>query len=238
MTKSSYFISLVVPALNEQEVIAETIRIYNNYLSQLFKKYEIIIVDDGSTDQTPKILRSIRKKIPHLRILTHPTNYGVGKAILDGFQAARGEWVMHNSADRPFDLLLLKHIIPLFNKSDVIVVARKDRSANSPFRKLTSLTSYILVRIMFGTPIKDFHFIQIYRKNILNSVTVHSHDVFAPAELLVKLYKMGYKINHFSAPFHGRTAGYSKYSNPIRYVRYLKDLIRLWLALRQETKTI
>lgn len=237
MTKKSHFLSLVVPVLNEQEVIEETVQIYSNELSKIFEKYEIIIVDDGSTDNTPKILQSTRKKIPHIKILTHRTNSGVGKAILDGFKLAKGEWVMHNSADRPFDIRLLKSIIPLFENSDIIVINRKDRSANPLFRKLTSLTSYLLVRTFFGAPIKDFHFIQIYKRKIIQSVSVQSNDTFAPAELLVKLYKKGYKINHFSARFYKRTAGYSKYNNPIRYIWYLKDLTNLWLSLKKETKT-
>lgn len=232
MLKSPYFISLVVPILNEQEIIKETVDIYYRDLKKLSKRFEIIIVDDGSDDKTPQILRQIAKKKP-IKIVTHPKNYGVGKALINGFKVARGEWIMHNSADRPFNITEMAKIIPLFNQSDIIVVTRKDRTANSHFRKLTSLTSLLLVKIFFGIPIKDFHFIQIYKKNVLKSVQIKSTDTFMPAELLVKLYKKGYKIKQFQSVFHRRTKGFSKYNNPIRYVRYLKDLINLWLEIKK-----
>lgn len=222
-------LSLVVPAYNEEQVIEKALIIYAEKLSNLVKRYEIIIVDDGSTDKTPQILKNL--KDPKIKVLTHRKNMGVGKALIDGFKIAKYEWVMHNSADAPFDINDLEKARPFFKNSDVIVVTREDRSANSPFRKLTSLASLLLIKIFFGTKIRDFHFIQIYRTSILKKVKIKSHDTFMPAELLVNLSRRGYTVAQFKAKFHKRMAGYSKYDNPIRYIIYLRELIKFWWRL-------
>ncbi|QQG47092.1 MAG: glycosyltransferase family 2 protein [Candidatus Woesebacteria bacterium] len=220
-------LSLIVPVLNEEEVIKETIGIYTKELQKLCKKYEIIVVDDGSEDKTAFILQKLKKEKKHIVILTHKKNLGVGKSILDGFKIAKYKWVFHNSADQPFDLSDLNKVTNKMETSDVVVFTRKDRSANPFFRKITSLVSYTLVKIFFNVPINDFHFVQLYRKNVLKNIHIHSEDTFAPAELLIKLYRKGFKFKQQKAVFHRRTAGSSKYNNPIRYLRYLRDLISL-----------
>lgn len=224
-------LSLVVPAYNEEEVIFETLKIYNKKLARIARRYEIIVVDDGSTDLTPQILKKINVKNPHLKIITHKKNLGVGKTLLDGLRIAKYQWVMHNSADQPFNIDDLQKIKNLFKTSDVIVAVRKDRSANSLFRKLTSLTSLLLIKLFFGTHIKDFHFIQIYKTKILKGVKVTSNDTFMPAELLVNLARKNYTIAQFTAKFYKRTAGYSKYDNPLRYLVYLRELVKFWWRL-------
>lgn len=226
-------LSLIIPAYNEESAIEETALVYKQKLEKIAKKYEIIIVDDGSNDRTPRILKKLKKQFSEVRVITHKKNLGVGKALSDGFKAAKCNWVMHNSADQPFDIDDLEKARALFTKSDVIVVEREDRSANSPIRKVTSLASLFLVKLLFGTNIKDFHFIQLYRRQILKGVKISSRDTFMPAELLVKLSKKNYTINQFKAKFHKRTAGYSKYDNPIRYVTYLRELIKFWFAMRK-----
>ena len=170
--------------------------------------------------------------MPQLRIVTHQKNEGVGKAILDGFKIARFEWVTHNSADRPFDLNDFRKQNHLFDSSDVIVAVRTNRSANPFFRKITSKISFLAVRLFFGVPIGDFHFIQAYKKSILSKVKIISEDTFVPAELLITLYQKGCKISQFSTKFHKRTKGSSKYNNPIRYLKYLKDLLKFWWKLK------
>ena len=232
MKKISNSLSLIVPAYNEEELIEETIKIYNNELKRLFTKYEIIAVDDGSTDNTQKILKKLQLSIKPLKIVKHKTNLGVGKALIDGFAKAKMDYVLHNSADRAFDLKDLGKIKGELNNYDVIVFVRYDRSANSPFRKLTSRTSLFLIKLFFRTPIKDYHFVQLYKNNILSTVKLEAHDTFMPPELLIKLYNKGYKFNHVQAVFHKRTAGKSKYNNPIRYLIYLKELLIFWLKLK------
>lgn len=224
-------LSLVVPAYNEEEVIGQTIKTYRDKLKKLAKKFEIIIVDDGSIDKTNSILRSLEKKYDEIKIINHHTNLGVGRALLDGFKKAKYEWVMHNSADEPFNLNDLTKLKDAFKISDVIVAVREDRSANSPFRKLTSLTSRAIVKVFFGTNIEDFHFIQIYKTSILKKIKIISNDTFMPAELLVNLSHRNYTIFQFRAKFHKRMAGHSKYDNPIRYLVYLRELIKFWWRL-------
>ncbi|MBI4058778.1 glycosyltransferase family 2 protein [Candidatus Microgenomates bacterium] len=224
-------LSLIVPAFNEEAAIKDSIQIYNQKLRKFTKKYEIIVIDDGSTDNTAKILQGIIKKYKKVKGITHKENLGVGRAIWDGFKKARYEWILTNSADQAFNLDDLKRAGEQFKTADVIVFVRQDRSANSNFRKLTSMTSFLLVKLFFRTPIEDFHFVQAYKREILKNVKIAARDTFMPAELLVNLYRRGYNIAQVKAKFYKRSAGRSKYGNPVRYLKYLKELFTFWIKI-------
>lgn len=237
MKKINTSLSLIVPAFNEEEGIVETITMYHKELAMLFDKFEIIVVNDGSRDRTKAHLIKLKKTLPKITIINKPSNQGVGRAILDGFKIAKHEWVLANSADRPFSLLELPKIKSKFAEFDVIVVSRKDRSAHPHFRKITSLVSFYLVRLLFRVPILDFHFVQLYKRDIVKDIQITAHDTFALAELLVTLYQKGHRITHYPAHFYKRTKGTSKYNNPIRYAWYAKDLLTFWFRYTMKPKS-
>ncbi len=145
----------------------------------------------------------------------HATNRGVGDGLRDGFQAARYDLVCTNCADLPFDVADLARAVPfmLSRQADVCVMVRHDRSANSVFRKLTSYVNYLIIRLLFNTPVHDT--ISFRCTGAPSAVyPVHAKDVFVPPELIIKSYRAGYKIVEFRTTFHPRKAGRSKYGHP------------------------
>ena len=102
------------------------------------RDYEIVVVDDASTDGSLAIAEAWAARDTRVRVVRHERNAGVGVAILTGLASATKEWFAVNCADRPFDTRDITKLAPLFDRADVVVVARTDRSANSPYRKLTS----------------------------------------------------------------------------------------------------
>ncbi len=226
--KDDLSLSIIVPAFNEEEILEETARIFIKDLDSLTEQYEIVIVDDGSTDRTAEIANYLANKYRQIKTIHHSVNRGVGSAIITGFKEAECDLVMANCADRPFDLKDLKGVFPLFKNADGVIVVRKDRSANTIFRKLTSIVNYYVIRLLFGINVGDFQFVQIYKKNILKNIKIESTDSFVPPELIIKVITMSYRVKEFKATFHKRTGGVPKYNDLRRYKRTLKEMLRFW----------
>jgi len=232
---NNYKISLVMPVFNEQEIIAETVEIFLAELADFCKDYELIAVDDGSTDDTGNLLRELEDKHKNnLKVITNKANLGSGRSLLEGFRSARFPFVVTNFADRPFDLKELKNVMPLFDKDvDFAVICRWDRSANSFYRRITSLVNYYLIRILFKVRVGDFQFVQIYRREILKDLNVKSARTFVPPEVIIKLLKRGFKMAEYRTAFHPRSKGQAKCGHPKVIFRTLFDMFRFWFILKR-----
>lgn len=224
-------ISLVMPVFNEQELLEETIKIFSRDLSYLVERYQIIIVNDGSTDKTGQIADKLVKTSEHIEVIHNPKNLGSGRSLLIGFKKARYDLVLTNFVDRPFDLKELGDIFPLFDdgRVDFVVVTRQDRSANSFYRKITSLVNYWLIKVLFNVKVGDFQFVQIYKKVILNDINIDATRTFVPPELIIKALIRGYRMKEFRTKFYPRTKGKSKCGRPRVILKTLHDLLRFWL---------
>lgn len=136
--------------------------------------------------------------------------------------------MLTNCADRPFDLKDLKDILPLFKEVDFVVVTRNDRSANPPFRKLTSIINYFLIRLLFNVRVKDFQFVQIYKKSILDNIEIKSTGSFVPPEIIIKTLNKGYRMKEFETAFHRRPGGVAKYGHPRRLLNSIREIFSFW----------
>jgi glycosyltransferase involved in cell wall biosynthesis len=228
-------ISLVVPVYNEQEIIAETVKVFLSDLEEVCDDHELIIVDDASTDDTAKILFGLEKKFSaKLRVLRNEHNLGGGTSLLKGFKQARFDHIGTNFADRPFDLKELKNIFPLFEQgNDFVVVCRTDRSANSLYRKITSLVNYHLIRSLFQVDVGDFQFVQVYKRPVLENLKIGAKRTFVPAEIIIKALHKGWSMAEYKAKFHKRTKGRAKCGHPRIIITALKDIFTFWIKLKQ-----
>lgn len=228
MFKSS--ISLVLPVYNEAEIIEETISIFVEQLSSLIKDFEVIIINDGSNDDTGNIITRLSLSDDRIKVVNNSRNIGSGASLWQGFMQATKDLVISNFADRPFNLTDLKQILPLFEIYDIdfIVVARKDRSAATFFRKLTSYTNFFLIRTLFKLSINDFQFVQIYKRPILKKIRVTSRGTFVPPELMIRLTSQGYIYKEVKSHFYKRPKGKSKCGNPKIILQTLKEMFIFW----------
>jgi len=227
-------LSVVVPVYNEAEIIGETIQVFIAALSRLTGDFEIVFVDDGSSDGTVRIVRKYADSDARIRVFSNDKNRGSGRSLWQGFKKAQKEFVVSNFADRPFDLSELSRMLPLFEseKIDFIVVARKDRSANSFYRKITSYTNLYLIKLLFGIKIDDFQFVQIYRKKALEGVRLVSSGTFVPPELMMRLARKGSSWRQVTAVFHSRTKGRSKCGKPQVILKTIAEMARFWFYWR------
>ncbi len=153
-------LSVIVPAYNEAEVIAKTINRLNEYFSGAVFEYEIIIVDDGSTDQTAAIVQEKAKQIARLKLLSLPKNIGKGGAVRAGALAAQGEWILFLDADLSTDPSEFEKFKPYLQSYDIVIGSRAIAGAvlkvrQSLLRELTGRFLNLIFRIFLKLPFAD-----------------------------------------------------------------------------------
>ncbi|MFH1094496.1 MAG: glycosyltransferase family 2 protein [Candidatus Omnitrophota bacterium] len=231
---SKYAISLIVPVFNEEEIVGETVKIYLEDLSGIFDEYELIVVDDASTDYTVELLGALEQFYKgKLRVIINEKNLGSGRSLLRGMQSARFPYVATNFADRPFDTKELRNVMMLFVENiDFVVVCRSDRSANTIYREITSLVNYYLIKLLFGTKIKDFQFVQVYRLNMLYNIKVDASGTFVPPELMIRALAAGYRNLEYRTTFYARGKGKAKCGHPKVIFQTICEMLSFWFKFQ------
>src|SRR5215475_9733803 len=131
----SPYLSLVIPAYNEQENIPTLLSRVEAAMNQIGKPYEVIIIDDGSTDSTPKLLEEAMQSRPWLRVIRMKKNSGQSAGFEAGFDAARGQVVATIDADLQNDPEEIPRLLPMLDGYDMITGWRRDRH-DSAFRRM------------------------------------------------------------------------------------------------------
>ena len=120
-------LSLVIPAYNEEKRIGKTLEVFYEYLYKTFPEFELIVVNDGSKDNTLAVLQSYKEKMPKLKLLTYEKNRGKGGAVKYGVENAEGDYVFFTDADMPYPIENVEHAYGIFEKTgaDAVLGKRK-----------------------------------------------------------------------------------------------------------------
>jgi len=236
-----YKISLVIPAYNEEELIEHAIKTSADFLSGIASDYEIIIVNDASSDRTGQIVDRYTQLNPKVKPIHNKDNLGSGRSLFIGLKKARYDFILTNFVDLPFDVKELPGALALLEKSniDFVVVTRRNRKANSIYRKITSLANYWLIRILFNLKAGDFQFVQVYKKKVIDAINIRSKGTFASPEIIIRALHEGFKMKEYNTVFHPRMGGNAKYGNPRLILQTIYEIVTFWyswLILRERTK--
>lgn len=222
-------LSIVLPGYNERASLVSAIEAYRQALDEIGQHdYELLIVDDGSTDDTGAVARSLADADPRVRLLSHPVNRGQVESILTGFGEARGEIVTHNGMDLPFDPRDMAEPLRRFSHgADVVVVEREHRGSYGWARRLLSWANVAIVRALFRSPARDHNFVQFFRRDVVSRLPVRSRGVSTvTTELILRAFRRGYQVHRVTAPYHARRAGRSTITAR-KAARALMETLRL-----------
>jgi glycosyltransferase involved in cell wall biosynthesis len=235
--------SVVLPAYNEAENIGKVIDKINSYLSKKFKSFEIIVVDDGSTDATSKIVNKYKTKYKSLRIFQHHKNLGYGAALRSGFAASKGELIFYTDSDLQYDISDLDKLLVLAPSADIISGYRLNYALPTT-RLITSLVYNGIIRFLFDLKVKDIDCsFKLYNKKIFNSINLKSNTGLIDAEILIKARKAGYSIVQTGVTHWPRLKGNSIYEvgkiskdivfvNPKTPLEIFKEIKNQWSELK------
>jgi glycosyltransferase involved in cell wall biosynthesis len=229
-SKSKYSISAIFPAYNEEENILQTIPRAVAALENQFDDFEVIIVNDCSTDKTLTLAQELAANDKRIIIINNEKNLRQGASIFKGFAQARCDLVTHNGMDYPFDLADLSQMLPLLEDNDIVVAARTSRPGYTPYRIVLSHANLFLLRLLFKLKLHDYSFIQVYKRHVLQSVRSKGRSTgFAMPELLLRAHNQGFKIAECPIEYLRREAGIARAGHPRVIIESLRELIAFWL---------
>lgn len=204
-----YSISTILPAYNEEgnieKVIEETAIFFQN--QDICKDYEIIVVDDGSRDNTAKILRELKNKNPYLKVITHCKNLGYGKVLMSGVENSRYPLILFMDADGQFEIREVEEMLNCSSAYDIIMGYRYKRK--DPFYRIILGKIYTLLAfLLFGLKFKDINcgFKLFKRETIIEDSYRFNGGVFY-TEVLLKAKNRGLRIKEVPVEHFPRLKG-------------------------------
>ncbi len=192
--KKNLSLTIAIPAYNEEENISESIRSADEEASKLTNNYEILVVDDGSTDKTPQILSKLREKYPKLRIINHIKNFGIEESLKDLYSGAKGNLTFFNGADNEIKMSILPSLMKEMQEGFDIVVAKRKVKKYNLGRKFVSWGFNFFTKLLFGVEVHDAGCAKLVKSHIYKSLDIKSTSVFAESERLIKASRAGSKI--------------------------------------------
>ena len=235
-------LSVFYPMWNEEDYIERALRFGKQACEDLVASgeigdYELIVVDDASTDRTPEIADRIAAADPKVRVIHHVRNRKLGGAMKSGFAAATGDLVLYTDADLPFDMSELGRAVRLLREYEVDIISayRFDRTGEGVLRGVYTYVYNALIKALFGVRVRDINFaFKLCRARIFEHVELRSEGSFIDAELIIRATRLGYEIMQMGVDYFPRTRGQSKLSSPSVILTILREM---W-ALRGDLQGI
>jgi glycosyltransferase involved in cell wall biosynthesis len=225
-------LSVVVPAFNEEVLLGDAIRRLHLALAALHLAAEIIIVDDGSRDQTGLIADELARTMPGV-VACHQLNQGIGGAFRTGAARARGEYLILWPADMPAETKDLAPYLAEFGRADVIVGVRRQRVGYNPLMALNSWIYPKLVQTLFDLRLRDVNWIHAYRRDLFLKIELTQRGIPMLAETLVRLRDMGASFAEVEVEMKARLGGIPSASRFKVMRRTLTGLLSLWWTWRK-----
>jgi glycosyltransferase involved in cell wall biosynthesis len=225
-------LTIFYPMWNEQEYVERAVAFGQRACDQLLAAgdigdYELIIVNDASTDRTPELADALAAADPRIRVIHHPQNRKLGGSMKTGFAAATGDLVLYTDADLPFDMAELIRAVRLMREYDADLVSayRFDRTGEGSLRAIYTFAYNALVKMLFGVRIRDINFaFKLCRRRIFDHIELRSEGSFVDAELVIRAQRLGFEILQFGVDYFPRTRGESTLSQPSVIIKILREM--------------
>jgi len=234
--RESRSVSMVVPMRNEEKSVTHLLDLALPALERYAADWEVVLVDDGSTDGTAALALERAATEPRVRLVRHEVNRGLGGALRSGFAAARKEWILYTDCDLPWDP---EETGRLFRAAEITGAAfvsgyRHDRTGEGTLRTLYSFLYNGLVHVLFSIPIRDVNFsCKLFRRSLLDGRRLASEGSFVDVELIVTARNAGALIQQVGLDYFPRTRGVSTLSSPRVIFRMLREMATLAPGLRR-----
>ncbi|HEX8694493.1 MAG TPA: glycosyltransferase family 2 protein [Longimicrobium sp.] len=225
-------ISVFLPAYNDEATIASLVRDALEVLPGLADDYEVVVVNDGSTDGTPAVLDELARTLPRVRVVHHERNRGYGGALRTGFASAAKELVFYTDGDAQYDVRELVRLRPLLAEGVDVVNGYKLGRADGWSRKVLGAAYNRLAHLLFRLPVRDVDCdFRLMRRSALERVRLESDSGSICVELVYKLHRAGCVFAEAPVHHYPRRHGRSQFFTPGRVARTAADLLKLWLRL-------
>lgn len=226
----NYSLSILFICYNDKGTIASMVLEAKKVVQQIIKNFEIIVVDDYSTDGSQELLLELKNSVPELKLIFHHRKQGYGAVLKSGFEAASKELVFYTDGDAQYDIRELPKLLePLNDKTDIIS-GFKVRS-NDPFHRIIVSAIYqYLIKLIFWLPVKDPDCdFRLIRRRALKDINLESKSGIISIELLKRAHNAGFGFAEVGVSHSFRMYGKSQALNIKRIIVIIGRLAKLWM---------
>jgi glycosyltransferase involved in cell wall biosynthesis len=225
-------VSVVMPALDEEENIGAALESATRMGERLFAEHEIVVVDDGSRDRTASLVNEAAGRDPRIRLVQHPSNLGYGAAFRSGVQAARLDLVLFTDSDNQFDLMEVERLLEALARADVAVGYRIRRSEGFPRRFAMAAWRWV-IRMTLGISYRDVDCaFKLFPRELVQAMPLGSSGAMISAEVLARLREAEATVEEVGVHHFPRTAGRATGLRLRVILRAFRELIGVRRRLR------
>jgi len=224
------FLTIFIPAYNEEHNLPKSVNVIRQKVAEIGIEAEILIVDDGSTDNTGAIADELASKYAYVRVIHHTKNGGIGMGFLTACQYALGAWLILIPADLALEPDQIRRYIDASPGADVVIGLRSNRSDYTWVRKIISFINITLIQFLFGMKEHQFQYISMYRMSVLRDMDIdYPHSAFFLAEILIKAKALGGKLTEVEINYIPRTSGVATGAKFRQIIATVRDIFHFWL---------
>lgn len=225
-------ISAFFPCYNDARTIGDLVVRVEEELRRLTDDYEIIVVNDGSSDDSAAVLRNLQTRVERLKVVTHEVNRGYGSALRSGFSQATKELVFYTDGDGQYDVGELPVLLMLMTSDTHFVNGVKMTRQDPPYRVVIGNLHRFLTRWAFWLPVSDVDCdFRLVRRSMVEQLVLRSNSGSICVELVKQAQRAGAGFREVSVHHYERQWGESQFFTPARILRTYSDLAVMWVDL-------
>lgn len=223
-------LSVFYPAYNDEGSIRQLVEKTLALLPSLTDEFEIILVNDGSRDNTAAILDAMARELPNVRVIHHPQNRGYGGALRSGILTATKDWVFYTDGDGQYDVNELRDLVALVRDDVDVANGYKLKRSDNRRRVILGGIYKQLSRLLFGLPIRDVDCdFRLMRRAVVQSIDLRSTSGVVCTEMVYKMHQIGARFVETPVHHYPRMYGESQFFNWRSVAKTARDFFALWL---------
>ncbi|MDA0709420.1 MAG: glycosyltransferase family 2 protein [bacterium] len=232
MSEKNPSLSCFFPCYNDAYTIGSLVAAADTVAAEYTDDYEIIVIDDGSTDSSREMLRELQHKYSKLRLIFHEKNRGYGGALQSGFEGATRDLIFYTDGDGQYDVFELRKLLRVMQEGvDVVNGYKLERS--DPLHRIVIGKIYLnLMRVLFNFKVRDVDCdFRLMRREIFDSISLHHTSGVICIEMVKKMEMAGYRFVDFPVNHYHRIHGKSQFFNFRRLFRTGINILKLWVEI-------
>jgi len=220
------------PAYNDQHTIENIVRTASAEMRKVTDNFEVLVVDDGSKDQTGAILDRLSAELPFLRVIHHPKNLGYGAALITGFTNAKKDLIFYTDGDGQYDVREMHNLFAQLKPNIDLVNGYKVKRADAWYRILIGTAYRRAMRLVFRLQIRDVDCdFRLFRRYIFETISLESRSGVICVEMAKKFERAGFRMVEIPVSHYPRLHGRSEFFRVRHLVYTFQGLLRVWWNL-------
>jgi glycosyltransferase involved in cell wall biosynthesis len=220
------------PAYNDQHTIEGIVRTVAEEMRKVTNDFEVLVVDDGSKDQTGAILDRLKTELPFLRVIHHERNLGYGAALITGFNNAKKDLIFYTDGDGQYDVRELHNLLAQLKPNVDLVNGYKVKRADAWYRILIGGFYRRAMRFAFRLSIRDVDCdFRLFRRHIFETISLESRSGVICVEMAKKFEQAGFRMAEIPVSHYPRMYGRSEFFRLRHLVYTFRGLLKIWWTL-------